>query len=224
MAQQQQCETDNFPRREQFLLNDAIDYQMPNGTQYIGYLVIAPQLKFNCHGTITSWHALTFFNTAELALDHLQHDITFQLWRPSAEDSRVYDFVGSNVAKFIGNEIRNGLTVLSDEKKFFNLTATPPTAERLQFQPGDVIGWYIHTAIQAVDRPLTIVYQHSSSSENAVDLFSTEITDSDEADTPPPCNVALCSSQTTPIPSVIPYVTVEYGKAILLLLVFSKFF
>ena len=145
-------------------------------------------------------------------LDHLQHDITFQLWRPSTEDSGVYHFIGSNIAKFIGNGIRNGLTILSDEKKFFNLTATPPTAERLQFQPGDVIGWYIHTSLQTVDRPLTIVYQYSSNSENVVDLFSTEITDSDQAATPPPCNVALCSSQTTPIPSVVPYITVEYGK------------
>ena len=210
---QQECGTGNFPHREQFLLNDAIDYQMPNGTEYIGYLVIAPQLKINCHGTITSWHALTNFNTRLSSLEFLQHDITFQLWRPSTEDSRVYHFVGSNVAKFIGNEIRNGLTVLSDEEKVFNLTATPPTAERLQFQPGDVIGWYIHTTLQTVDRPLTIVYRHTTSSENAVDLFSTEITDLDEAATPPPCDVGiLCSSQTALIPSVVPYVTVEYGK------------
>ena len=194
---------------------------MPNGTEYIGYLVIAPQLRFNCHGTITSWHALTFFSSTDVALDHLKHVITFQLWRPSAEDSRVYDFVGSNVAEFIGNEIRNGLTVLSDEKKFFNLTATPPTAERLQFQPGDVIGWYIHTAIQAVDRPLTIVYQHSSSSENAVDLFSTAITDSNEAATPPPCDVATCSTDINLISSVIPYITVEYGKVLFKLFSFE---
>ena len=211
---QQECGTENqFPRREQFLLNETIDYQMPNRTEYIGYLVIAPQLRFSCHGTITSWHALTFFNTQDIAIDHLQHDITFQLWRPSAEDSRVYHFVGSNVAGFVGNEIRNGLTVLSDENKFFNLTATPPTAERLQFQPGDVIGWYIHTSLQAIDRPLTIVYQHTTNSENAVDLLSTEITDSEQAYTPPPCDVdILCSNQTTPVPSVLPYITVEYGK------------
>ena len=210
---QQECGTENqFPHGEQFLLNETIDYQMPNGTEYIGYLVIAPQLKFNCYGTITSWHALTNFNTQLSALDFLHHDLTFQLWRPSAEDSRVYHFVGSNVAVFLGNEIRNGLTILSDENKFFNLTATPPTSERLQFQPGDVIGWYIHTALQTIERPLTIVYRHSSNGENAVDLFSKEITDSDKAATRPPCNVALCGSQTTPIPSVIPYITVEYGK------------
>ena len=206
---QQECGTENqFPRREQFLLNETIDYQMPNGTEYIGYLVIAPQLRFNCHGTITNWHALTFFNTRENALDHLYHDLTFQLWHPSAEDSRVYNFVGSNVAKFTGSEIRSGRA----DEQFFNLTATPPTSERLQFQPGDVIGWYIHTALQTIEQPLTVVYRHSSNSENAVDLFSTEITDSDKAATRPPCNMALCGSQTTPIPSVIPYITVEYGK------------
>ena len=215
MAQQQECRTGDFPRREQFLLNEAIDYQLPNRTDFIGYLVIAPQLKFDCHGYISRWYALTNFNTKNNALDALVHDITFQLWRPSAEDDGVYSFVGSNVAEFIGNEIRVGRIILEDGTLFFNLTSTPPAEERLQFQPGDVIGWYIHTALQTTDQPLTIVYRHATSNENAVDMFSTEIMDSDTATTSPPCDVAICSSQTTLIPSVIPYVTVEYGKAIL---------
>ena len=213
MAQQQECGSGDFPRRDQFLLNEAIDYQLPNRTDFVGYLVIAPQLKFDCHGYISQWYALTNFNTEDGALDALYHDITFQLWRPSTEDNRVYSFVGSNVAQFIGNEIRDGRTILEDGTLFFSLTSTPPTQERLQFQPGDVIGWYIHTGLQSLDQPLTVVYRHATSNENAVDLFSTEISDSNNAATPPPCDVAIvCSSQTTHIPSVIPYVTVEYGK------------
>lgn len=56
---------------------------------FTGYLVVIPQLKFDCHGSVTSWHALTHFSTADTALDVLFHDITFQLWRPSTEDNRV---------------------------------------------------------------------------------------------------------------------------------------
>jgi hypothetical protein len=220
MAQQQECGVETFPRREQFLLsmNEDIDYQLPNTSVFIGYLFIAPQLKFDCHGSITSWHALTNFNTADTALDILFHDITFQLWRPSTEDNRVYSFVGSNVPQFVGNEIRAGRTILEDGTQFFNLTSTPPAEERLQFQPGDVIGWYIHTRVQARNQPLSIVYSHATlSDENAVDLFSVVITDSDHAATPPPCDVAVCSTNTTLIRSVIPYITVDYGEAILII-------
>ena len=214
--QGQECGTGNFPQREQFLLNEDIDYQLPSRTVSVGYLVIVPQLKFDCHGSITSWHALTYFNTQDAALDVLFHDITFQLWRPSAEDNRLYSFVGSNIAQFAGNDIRAGRTILEDGTQFFNLTSTPPAQERLQFQPGDVIGWYIHTAVQATELPLSIVYRHATSDdENAVNMFSTVISDSDFAATPPLCDVAVCSINTTFIPSVIPYITVEYGKAIL---------
>ena len=213
-VQGQDCGIENFPRREQFLLNDlkAIDFQSPNTAISVGYLFIAPQLKFNCHGSISSWHALTTFNTADTALDVLFHDITFQLWRPSAEDNRLYSFIGSNIAKYNGNEIRARRTIL-DGRQFFNLTSTPSAQDRLQFQPGDVVGWYIHTTVQAIDQPLTIIYRHATSDdENAVDLFSTVISDVDYATTPPSCDMAVCSTNTTHIPSVIPYITFEYGK------------
>ena len=197
-------------------MNETISFQLPNGDLSIGYLFIAPQLKFDCHGSITSWHALTNFNTDDATLDILFHDITFMLWRPSAEDNRVYSFIGSNVARFIGNEIRAGRTILEEGTQFFNLTSTPSAQDRLQFQPGDVIGWYIHTGVQATVLPLSIVYRHmTSDDENETNMFSTVISDSDFAATPPPCDVAVCSTNTTLIPSVIPYITVEYGKAIL---------
>ena len=73
---QRECGTGKFPHREQFLLNEAIDYQLPNRTDFIGYLVIAPQLKFDCHGYISRWYALTNFNIEDFALDALVQDIT----------------------------------------------------------------------------------------------------------------------------------------------------
>ncbi len=129
---------------------------MPNVTASasIGYLVNKPQLRFDCHGYITCWHACTWLGSGESATDHLNHDITFQLWRPNATDNRLYSFVGSNTFQFIGANLRAGL---SEDRQYFNLTGSQMTNERLFFQPGDVIGWYIHTAVQTTDWPLTIV-------------------------------------------------------------------
>lgn len=101
---------------------------------------------------------------------------------------------------------------MEDGTQFFNLTSIPPAQERLQFQLGDVIGWYIHTLAQATDQPLSIVYSHATSDENAVDLFSMEISDLGYSATQPPCDVATCSTNTALISSVIPYITVDYGK------------
>ena len=215
ITQQQECGSGNFPHQQQFSLSDEnIDFLVPNATvlDLIGYLVIVPQLKFDCHGYITRWHARTWLNSAEEVINNLEHDITFQLWRPNATDDSLYSFVGSNTFAFIGTSLRPGL---SEDRHYFNLTGSPTNDERLYFQPGDVVGWYIHTTIQSTDRPLTIVYRHVTSSDSGLqtfDMYSRVITDTAYADTPPPCDVAICSSQNTLIPSVIPYVTVEYGK------------
>ena len=211
---QQTC-VSTFPTVEQFTFRENVDYLVPNETSIsIGYLVIVPQMKFGCHGYITRWHARTQLNSVNSAIGALYHDITFQLWRPiySAEDDRVFGFVGSNTFRFIGANLRAGLTVIEGGTQFFNLTSTPTDDKRLFFQPGDVIGWYIHRAYQSVQRPLTIVYRQATGSEPGVDMYNTVITDTARADTPPPCDIALCSSQTTLISSVIPYVTVEYGE------------
>ena len=214
MSTQQTCSS-TFPNMEQFLLRENVEYLVPNGTKSTGYLVIVPQMRFDCHGYITNWHARSKLDSGEGAINNLFHDITFQLWRPNAEDDRLYTFVGSNVAQFIGENLRAGLTVTEDGTQFFNLTSAPPNEEKLFFKPGDVIGWYIHTEMQSTERALTIVFRHPTSGDPGLrtfDMYSTVIDDINRANTPPPCDTALCSSQTTLISSVIPYVTVEYGK------------
>ena len=198
------------------MLRENVEYLVPNGTEFTGYLVIVPQMRFGCHGYITHWHARTQLDSGDsAAIDILTHDITFQLWRPSTEDDRVYRFIGSNVVRFIGANLRAELTVTEDGTRFFNLTSAPPSEERLFFKPGDIVGWYIHTELQSIQRPLTVVYRHTTSGDSNLqtfDMYNTVIDDTTNADTPPPCDIALCSSQTTLFSSVIPYVTVEYGK------------
>ena len=213
------CRSEAFPPKGQFLLGDNVDYLIPNATQSVGYLVIVPQMRFDCHGYITGWSALTQFNSEDTVIDTLNHDITFQLWRPSTENSGIYTFVGSNNFEFIGSSLRDGLTVVNDTQ-FFSLTASVDQEEmRLAFQPGDVVGWYIHTLVQAGRVPLTIVYRDPTRSSSPsdpslqpLDMYSTVIDDTDHGNTPPPCELSLCSDQTTLISSVIPYLTIDYGK------------
>ena len=184
------CRSEAFPPKGQFLLGDNVDYLTPNATQSVGYLVIVPQMRFDCHGYITGWSALTQFSSEDVVIDTLNHDITFQLWRPSTENSGIYTFVGSNNLDFISGVLRAGLTVFNGTQ-FFNFTASLDQGEILAFQPGDVVGWYIHTLEQAGEVPLTIVYgdltRSSSPSDPSLqplDMYSTVIDDTDHGSTP----------------------------------------
>ena len=207
-----------FPSTKEFLLEDCqtnINYLVPNNTFSVGYLVIVPGMRFNCNGTIIGWSALTPLTSSEAAIDHLFHDITFQLWRPSAEDSGIYTFVGSQIVGFFAQSLRENLVIVNGTQ-YLNFTSAPSSGDRLTFQPGDVVGWYIHRVVTSVEVPLTVVYRSSSSTDDPsllpVDMYVKVINDTEKAATPPPCEVSLCSDQLTLIPAVIPYVTVEYGK------------
>ena len=221
---QASCKGRGFPSTEQFTISDedvqkqTVTYLEPNASFSVGYQVIVPDMRFDCHGYISGWSALTQFDSNDAAINHLIHDITFQLWRPSPSDDRVYSFVGSQNFDFIGASLRSGLIVVNGTQ-FFRFTSAESEDEMLYFQPGDVVGWYIHTLVQSVERPLTIVYRDLSSSSEAtdpslqpVDMYIAVVPDTHEADTPPPCELSLCSGQFTRISSVIPYVTVDYGK------------
>ena len=172
-------------------------------------------MRFNCNGTITGWSALTQFRSFEVVINNLFHDITFQLWRPSAEDSGIYTFIGSQTVEFVAQGIRDNLVIVNGTQ-YLNFTSSPSSGKMLTFQPGDVVGWYIHTPVSSIERPLTVVYRSSSSTDDPilqpVDMYIKVINDTNRAATPPPCELSLCSDQLSVIPSVMPYVTVEYGK------------
>ena len=179
-------------------------------------------MTFSCHGYITGWSALTRHTSTDIAVQYLKHDITFQLWRPRPRSSGVYNFVGSHHLGFIGNTLRRGTTVVSGTTRFFNLTSVQPRSSSqspLYFQPGDVVGWYIHTLVQSVDIPLTLVYKGTSggstdSNLRSIDMYSTVI-DNAISHKQPPCEISLNTDRTTRIASVIPYVDVNYGKLML---------
>ena len=219
---QDTCVSERFPPAEQFLVKgrDDVSYLQPNARYSVGHLVIVPEMRFDCHGHITGWSALTQLDSSDRQIDNLNHDITFQLWRPSPRGSSIYEVVWSKTLDFVNHTIRDGL-VTEKETRFFNLTSILPNDERLYFQPGDVIGWYIHTLVQSIERPLTIVYRDLSNSRDPmgsslqpVDMYAISITDVRRANTPPPCEVSLeaCSENVTLYLSVVPYVSVHYGE------------
>ena len=171
-------------------------------------------------GYITGWSALTRFASTDIAIQYLKHDITFQLWRSRARSSGVYDFVGSHHLGFIGNTLRSGTTVVGGTQ-YFNFSSAQPQSSGqspLYFRPGDVVGWYIHTLVQSIDIPLTVVYKDTPHPVlRSVDMYKTVI-DNAISRRQPPCEISLNSDRTTRISSVIPYVNVDYGKPILIIL------
>ena len=91
-------------------------------------LVIIPRLKFSCNGRITNVRA---------GLDRLQNNnnfLTFQLWRPLLSDTMIYNKVG---------EIQlQSESQVTEGYNNFEATIILTGEKRLEFQPGDVIGYY----------------------------------------------------------------------------------
>ena len=211
---------DSLPPQGQFNLDETIDYLSHDTTQTVGHLVLAPELRFTCHGYITGWSAITRLsdnaNVDDGLLDNVDHDITFQIWRPTTTNN-VYSLVGAHVVDFIGTRLRNVLTIFNGTK-FLNFTDAAPAGgdDTIIFQPGDIVGWYIHTTVQEVEQPMTVVYRELSNETDSnlqpVDLYSTVIPDTDGATTAPPCDFSIHSNRTRHIPSVIPYVSVHYTE------------
>ena len=177
---------------------------------------------FNCYGNITGWSALVQFRSNEDAINHLRHDITFQLWRPSSRENGVFSFVGSQTISFVDEILRENLIVVNGIQ-YLNFTSAQPrdtaSGDMLLVQPGDIVGWYIHTLFQSVQIPLTVAYRQLSSEGvtgdqrvTPVNMYTKIIADTNRASTLPPCQVSLCSDEFAVIPSVVPYVTVDIGK------------
>ena len=188
-------------------------YQLPDHKLSAGYLILVPQMNFSCHGYITGWSALTRFSANNLAIDYLYHDITLLLWRPIGNGT--FTFVGSKRLSFVGRTLRRGMTVVNGTQ-FFKFVSAHDGKPPLHFQPGDVVGWYIHSLVQSIRNALTVVYRNSVPSSNLVpvDLYST-VTKLNKGryNAMPPCEVSIRNSdQTTVIPSVTPFVNVDYGK------------
>ena len=93
---------------------------------------IIPSYKFECYGNVTEWGVDV--HRGGRGADG-RYDLDLQVWRPSPT---VDDSTGSGCYSLVGN---NRFTSIS----LRNLVAivTPSPQDYIQFQPGDVLGFYV---------------------------------------------------------------------------------
>ena len=177
--------------------------------------VIIPEMSFKCHGNITSWSALTVVNQDEQFLMYLTYELTFTVWRP--REGNIYDLVGQNEIEYEGTELMNGITQIDNSSGqiqsnigYYRLNMKEPK-EQITFQPGDVVGWTISRTVQNTNTQFSVVYEQVNAlNTQAVHLI---LLQSNTRNTY--CSVLQCDS-TRNISFVIPYISVQYGKMLLL--------
>ena len=178
--------------------------------------VLVPQLKFTCHGVITSYSALTVVRAIQSFLDFLQFEITFVVWRPRALG--IYDLVGYNRLLFSSAKLRNGLLVIdnstgsvAENDAYFKFTEEQAPDEPVLFQPGDVLGWVVVRDDLNV-KPLSLVYREATSGDtvDGSDIF-TMLTSTQAI---APCSISECDAGVSKLQlsSIIPYLSVQYSK------------
>ncbi len=154
---------------QQCLEGNTLDTSSTPDTEDLMYLtpqvqlqhVIAPQLRFNCYGYITSWSARTVVDNNPSFLTQLSYQITFTLWRPRNDGSQGnYDLVGRNDLTFELSEdkltpIDNSSGLVPDRYYYFTFQNKAPLEnQNLSFQPGDVVGWNVERVRFGITGPI----------------------------------------------------------------------
>ena len=189
------------------------------GAQYLplqigssnGLQVIIPEMKFNCHGYITSWSALTALNSN---FEILVHHIYFQIWRPIPEGK--YQFVGEDYLLFTSPEIQGNVDTESPTEEdigFFQFenkigVELENRTSRVYFRPNDVLGYFIRTEGSII--PLSIVFRNATSSDDAstvVHLFSYAYSSNQQF-----CEASTCGEAVVSHLDVVPQISVNFSK------------
>ena len=161
--------------------------------------VIIPSYQFDCYGQVTEWRAYVE-GSGGGHFDNQPYSITFQVWRPSSPPDGQYTIVGLNDFSPIS---------LADPGTADRgiVTGIPLESERIEVQPGDVVGFYLESSRSTGDG-----IQFAKPSDNAspyaaetVWFGSTRCSTLD-----PPCvySVDDFSSMT----NLAPLITVTVGK------------
>ena len=114
------------------------DYRSMNSDLNSGVIsyrhqAIVHSYRFDCHGNITEWGVAIDGGGMVSAID-------LQVWRPSptVAVTGCYSLVGNN--RFTSVTLRSQVAEV-----------TPLPQERIQFQPGDVLGFYVESALSQGD-------------------------------------------------------------------------
>lgn len=183
--------------------------------------VIIPQLRFTCHGTITSYSGLALARSVP-GLSFLRHQISFTVWRPRGQG--LYDVVAHDLLQFTGSDltqfnIDNSTGLAPDSLVYVQFTNKEPErtdavsltpSGPIPFQPGDILGWNNHQQTEGIIRSLSLVYTEAGTQE----LFDALVASSNTSQLAP-CAVSECDEDSTSqLPSIIPYFSVQYGKLV----------
>ena len=135
-AGQQQCTSNNFPVSDKAGISDFFLSKLRRAQ------VIVPAFRFYCTGKITGWNAC--FNKG---LTSRKHFVQFQVWRPTGATG-CFQLVGANPQQL--QDVHNHgvnfsqLLVLQDSCVKLEVEKR----NRIEFQPGDVIGFYTATFLR----------------------------------------------------------------------------
>ena len=109
-----------------------------NNRIFLHHQAIVHTYKFNSCGNITAWGADVFQNDQNI------YTVDFQVWRPSPTNN----FTGAGCYSLVGN---NRFTSISLNVGI--VIATPSHQDYIQYQSGDVLGFYVENASPVSGRP-----------------------------------------------------------------------
>ena len=160
--QQEQCSVDRLP--------DFGD-RTNNKPNHDRFQAIVPAYRFNCSGRVVEWGACVHPGGSE----DEQYYIQFQVWRPTGTEG-CYELVGYNEPPVEDTQDESGrrgsrsTTTTGSEYGILSpvdhcVVLTVRESERIDFQPGDVVGYYVdrlrdrsNGGIQSIDDSDVVVY------------------------------------------------------------------
>ncbi len=126
---------------------------------------IIPSYKFDCNqmcGNITEWGVDVEPGGGR---DDMEYTLDFQVWRPSPT---VEDSTGTGCYSLVGN---NRFTSISLTNNMNIARVTPSPQDYIQFQVGDVLGFYVEDA-RGDDNGVVILTTYSDASRMITSFFS----------------------------------------------------
>ena len=148
---------------------------LPNFTDYGGgnsriirhNQAIITSYKFECDqmcGNITEWGVDVYPGGPGY---HKRYTLDLQVWKPSPT---VNDSTGTGQYSLVGNNRFTSISNLSDEKAI----VTPSPQDYIQFQPGDMLGFYVEEARFSTTDGVVVLTSPSSFTSEVVWYASIE--------------------------------------------------
>ena len=189
------------------------DFQSVPEVRYLERLssreILVPQMKFNCHGFITRWHA-QLVHDISFSLGHI---IFFHVWRPSNNSDGRFSIVGSNIFDTEPQNSNTRLPMVNSTVGYFSFSKTPAESvfvnDQIFFQPGDILGWFFSSSsFNGRHPPLGVVFRMATNEDNPDVPADMHVRHTNSE----LCDTSDCAGDVQTLQSVVPYVSVEYGK------------